>query len=250
MESVSLEGSAISLTSFIFTFVQRIFYAYYEWFHDQLDYLIKNWFDFSLKKPTKFSLHVDPLTKQYLVVTPQSKHVTIPVDTEAAHQTSISSSQATTDEENAKNSIQSSMPEKPQTEPWLKIKEIVEYKKECDKNANDLLKGQEKSISGAQKANEYKEVKRCNYKRGKDSLDYITGAALKLNDYNKMNQEYLFSKYTNGSNVDNYSFTHPAAHSIISRTFSLKSPVSKSFRKRPKGFRPTELSTIFENLAY
>jgi len=246
MESVSLEGSAISLTSFIFTFVQRIFYAYYEWFVDQLDYLIKNWFDFSFKKATKFSLHVDPLTRQYLEVTPQPKHVTIPVDTEAARESLVSLTLANVTEEDTKNFSEENKTEKTENELWLNIKEIVKYKEELSR----VMGVKEKKVAEAAKINEYKEIKRCNNKRGKESLDYVAGATIKLSDYNKKNQEYLLNKYTNGSNVDNFSFTHPEAHSIFSRTFSVKSPVSKNLRRRPRSFRPTELSTIFENLAY
>jgi len=253
MESISIKDSAMSLTSFIFTFVQRVFWAYYEWFFDQLDYLIKNWFDFSLKKPTKFSVNVDPLTRQYLEVIPQPKHFAIPltvyIEEGSVHKEKTSLITALNNGETI-NPAQDDQPGKNQDELWLHIKEIVkckqEYENEDQNNKEDPVL---RSVKTKQ-TSEYREIKKSN-KRGSSYLDYLSGTSTKLDDYHKKNQSYLLSKCTNDSNVDNYSFTHPNAHSVFSRrTFVLKNPLPRSFKKKPKPFRPTDLSPIFENLAY
>ena len=90
---------------------------------------------------------------------------------------------------------------------------------------------------------------------------YISNTWLKLNEYNQINNEYLLKKgMLSSSNFNNiYPFTSVLSLPKLSKT--TKSSIRgnkggaklnrpKLFKRKQSSFRPTELSTIFENLAY
>jgi len=86
--------------------------------------------------------------------------------------------------------------------------------------------------------------------------EYMAGTQVGLDEYNRVNREYFYKKYYSGVEVDDYSFVHSSAKLVYSKSLFVpgaylwkSSKVRASKRKAPM-FKPTELSTIFENLAY
>lgn len=85
---------------------------------------------------------------------------------------------------------------------------------------------------------------------------FLSNTMLKLEDYDRINMEYLDKKYNGGMEEDGYSFTHPLAKSVYFRNIASpgaylrKSWNIRALKRKAPSFKPTELSTIFENLAY
>lgn len=77
----------------------------------------------------------------------------------------------------------------------------------------------------------------------------LSNTAVKLAEYDSINRNYL-------SQGDFYfTFTHPSVPNILNKSYlnsssqSIFKP-SRNFKRKLTSFKPTELSTIYENLAY
>ena len=131
-----------------------------------------------------------------------------------------------------------SLSEKSSQHLRLKVKELV----------ND------KGVEEPRKASQVPKAKMSGEARRRD---YMSTAPIKLDAYNRINREYFYSKYQIGVEVDEYSFMHPSAKTVqLSNLLTpstgrlWKSSKVTMPRKKAITFKPTELSTIFENLAY
>jgi len=250
MISVSLVNSIIRLTTFVFTFVQRISYAYYNWFKKHYSHFATHWLEFAPKQ-TSISYDLsDQLLGQTLEEDSESTYVTIPFKSKSnpdtPKQNDFSTWQVRDAREIARSSNQGLISAKTQNNLWMKIKEIADSHQPHDEKTSEATVATENS------QNRQEELKRTNNKKRLNHQKFLSGATTKLEEYGKKNQEYLFMKNTNGSDVDNYSFMHPYAYSAFSRKtrLLLKNPRPRCSKKRPLPFRPTELSIIFESLGY
>jgi hypothetical protein len=239
MISVSLVNNIIRLTTFVFTFVQRISYAYYNWFKKQYGHFAKDFLDFTPKQVSIYENSSDPLLSETTEEDTEPAYVTIPFKTkttpEIPQQNDFSTWSIKDAREIARSSNQGLISAKTESNLWLKIKEIAESQ---GKGSNE----------SAITPNGTQVPKKISTK----TTNFLSGTTMKLNEYQKKNQEYLIMKANNDSSVDNYSFAHPYAVSAFSRKTQLllKSPRPRGSKKRRLPFRPTELSTIFESLGY
>lgn len=250
MISVSLVNSIIRLTTFVFTFVQHISYTYYNWLKKHYAHFAKNWLEFA---PNQTSISYDlsdPLVGQTLEEDSQLTYVTIPfksqTTTNTPKQNDFSTWQVRDAREITRLSNQGMISAKTQNNLWMKIKEIA------DSQRPQLDKTGQATNEVPENPNDIQELKKNNNKKSLNHQIFLSGTTTKLDEYHKKNQEYLFMKNTNGSNVDNYSFTNPCAYSAFSRKtrLLLKNPRPRCSKKRPLPFRPTDLSIIFESLGY
>lgn len=87
-------------------------------------------------------------------------------------------------------------------------------------------------------------------------IEYMSSTILKLEDYNRLNREYLHKKFHSGVHIDDFLFIHPSAKFVDSKSlhipgaYLLKTFKVRASKRKAATFRPTDLSTIFENLAY
>jgi len=249
MISVSLVNSIIRLTTFVFTFVQRVSYAYYNWFKKHYSHFASHWLEFAPKQTSISYDPSDPLLDQPLEENSESTYVTIPFKSKSnpdtPNQNDFSTWQVRDAREIARSSNQGLISAKTQNNLWMKIKEIA------DSHRSDGDKADQTHNETPNSQNKEEEIKRTNKKKLNHQI-FLSGTTTKLEEYDKKNQEYLFMKNTNGSNIDNYSFMHPYAYSAFSRKtrLLLKNPRPRCSKKRPLPFRPTELSIIFESLGY
>jgi len=242
MISVSLVNSVIRLTTFVFTFVQRISYAYYNWLKKQYLYFAKDWLDFTPKQVSILENSSDPLLSQTSEEGAEPAYVTIPFKTktspEIPQQNDFSTWSVKDAREIARSSSQGLISAKTENNLWLKIKEIAE--------------SQQPHLANPNQSSNIPEVPQKTLKVVNSQRNFLSGTTTKLNEYHKKNQEYMIMKANNDSNIDNYSFSNPYAVSAFSRKthLLLKNPRPRGSKKRPLPFRPTELSTIFESLGY
>jgi len=119
----------------------------------------------------------------------------------------------------------------------FKIKEV----------SHDIEQGRPKKGQTSEKARVFGEPK---------IREYMAGTRVGLDDYNKVNREYFYKKYYSGMEVDDYSFVHSSAKLVLSKSlftpgaYLWKSSKLRASKRKAPMFKPTELSTIFENLAY
>lgn len=245
MISVSLVNSVIRLTTFVFTFVQRISYAYYNWLKKQYTNFAKDLLDFSPKQVSISENSSDPLLSQTSEEDVEPAYVTIPFKTkstpEIPQQNDFSNWSVKDAREIARSSNQGLISAKTENNLWLKIKEIAESQQSQLASPNQSPNTPE---------NQQEVPKKIS--RIISSRNFLSCTAMKLDEYHKKNQEYLIMKANNDSNIDNYSFAHPYAVSAFSRKTQLllKNPRPRGSKKRALPFKPTELSTIFESLGY
>ena len=259
MEKLSIARSAITMTEFIFAFIQGTLTTYYNWLLDYAREFFKGWFDFSTKTVSNSTLESDPQASECLDIDTKPKYVSIAL-TETPEAKSIKKQgitvwRAKDVRELARTSNRSSIEEKTQNDLWLKIQEIAQYKQEnkpvvqqaeTEEVAKNVKSGNDMSQEEYQRKRVY-EIRRKPYTK-----EFVSGATVKLEEYNKKNRDYLMSKYVGGPDVDNFVFMHPNTKSRFSADsfILLKTPQPRRSKKKSVPFRPTELSTIFENLAY
>lgn len=243
MISVSLVNNIIRLTTFVFTFVQRISCAYYNWLKKQYGHFAKDLLDFSPKQVSILENSSDPLLSETLEEDADPAYVTIPFKTktspEIPQQNDFSTWSVKDAREIARSSNQGLISAKTENNLWLKIQEIADRQAKA-------------SNESAMASNNQEIPKKISSSRTFRERNFLSGTTMKLNEYQKKNQEYMIMKANNDANIDNYSFSHPYAVSAFSRKTQLllKTPRSRGSKKRPLPFRPTELSTIFESLGY
>jgi len=126
-----------------------------------------------------------------------------------------------------------------------KLKTIGKLK--IKKQSHGLETGEDKTFFSPQKFRVF-----ANQKK----VEYMSNTFLKLDDYNKINKEYFYGKYHSGLVVDDFSFIHPSAKFVDSKSllipgaYLLKIFKARTSKRKAPTFRPTDLSIIFENLAY
>lgn len=260
MEKLSIARTAITVTEFIFAFIQGTLTTYYNWLLNHVREFFKGWFDFSTKTVSSSSLETDPQASECLDIDTKPKYVSIALtetpEAKSVKKQGITVWRAKDVSELARTSNRSSIAEKTQHELWLKIQEIAQYKQESKpvvQQAETVEEVKNVKSRNAMNEEEYQRKRVYEIRRKPYTKEFVSGATVKLEEYNKKNQDYLMSKYVGGPDVDNFVFMHPNSKSRFSSDsfILLKTPQPRSSKKKKSvPFRPTELSTIFENLAY
>lgn len=261
MEKLSIARTAITVTEFIFAFIQGTLTTYYNWLLDHAREFFKGWFDFSTKAVSSSPLNSDSQeASECLEIDTKPKYVSIALtetpEAKSVKKQGITVWRAKDVSELARTSNRSSIAEKTQNDLWLKIQEIAQYKQDNKPEVKQVLQTEqvEKGVRtrNAMNEEEYTRKKVYEIRRRPYTKEFISGATVKLEEYNQKNRDYLMSKYVGGPEVDNFVFMHPNTKSRFSADsfILLKTPQPRKSKKKAIPFRPTELSTIFENLAY
>jgi len=120
-------------------------------------------------------------------------------------------------------------------------------KLKAKKDNNDIEIGEDKCFFSPQKFRVFAIPKK---------IEYMSSTILKLDDYNRINNEYFYKKYHSEGYIDDFLFTHPSAKFVDSKSllipgaYLLKSFKARATKRKAPSFRPTNLSIVFENLAY
>ena len=248
MDSPSFSNDVVSLIGFIFCFVQKNALTNFNLFISQVNLLFRGWFGLLSFKNLP-SASSDVALDRF----DANKHVYIPLRSETDTE-EIDQHEETYDQDekdNTKISIRESIAEKSQATLWLKIKEIADSQGDNEAAVPESSLIQEKNLP---EENYIKnDETRKTYGRNKIfEKSFLPGTMVKLEEYNDKTRDYLRALYPERLDLDRIDFTNPFAISNFSRSFSIrrKSPFRRSSKKRSLSFKPTELITILETLAY
>ena len=247
MGNPSISNEVSSIVAFVFAFLRKSFTAYFTLFISQTYLFFDGWLgllSFKNLPSASSSLAVDQK--------PSAKHVYIALPSEPKSEVSVQSQEEVCDErkeDNTQVSIRVSIAEKSQSTLWLKIKEIAK-----SKDDGAVYSSESQEIEQPEENLVQPEVTRNKCARSRlAGKTFLPGITIKLEEYNRKTQDYLTTLYSDLPEDERPDLTtFPLTTSNYSRKFlnGGKNSSRRSFRKKNPPFRPTELSTILETLAY
>ena len=231
----------LRLISFVFVFVQSVIGFYFQRTFSFVRTFSNNLLDIPSNQREKLCFPSNFLKKQSILAPFEPKNLKNSSLQDECEETPFSSDILICKRQNHRKlpeyPQQTSIYERSNSHLWLKIKEI----------AHDKVVEEPKLLSFVPEVEIPSEPRR---------KDHMSSTAIKLDDYNRVNREYFYRKYHSGVEIDDYSFTHPSAKSVYSRSLLIpsanlwKGNKLRISKRKPSVFKPTALSTIFENLAY
>jgi hypothetical protein len=231
-----LEFSPLRIITYVFSFVQRLLFCQYQRAFALARSVINNCLDIPLHNTEDLSFSSKFLKKHFGSVSSKSETSQLPISQDECEETPIFTENSKSEAYEVKKVGNSEVSEESENHIAFKI--------------NDIEQGsskKEKQTSMNEKPRRVSEGK---------TREYMAGTQVGLDDYNRVNREYFYKKYYSEMEVDDYSFVHSSAKLVYSKSLFIpgaylwkSSKVRASKRKAPM-FKPTELSTIFENLAY
>ena len=256
----------IHFVSFIFTLFQRIIFQHYNMMRVLLSFFVKYWTEYSI-----FSSKIassKSMNDYYEHHVSQSATVTAAVREETCfdfeESEEIYDSVATNFNHVLKIEQELHKPQKNAKSLMPSIK--MPFKVRVDQlpiNPNALIEpltslnnNQNKKLHDHRADRAYLIARKSQYH------GYMSNTGLKLEEYNEKNDEYLLNKgVVSSTNLKNiYPFTSVSSLPRLSKTIvsssirgnkgNTKSNKPKLYKRKQLPFRPTELSIIFENLAY
>jgi hypothetical protein len=232
MKSLFSSLSIIRLVSLVFCFIERLIYSHYIRFMTVFKSFSKTWLEIPLSDKRVASLSYDYLNKQNQAhAKPRHVSIALPDDSRPrASQLKDISVWNPEESQTLSRPMNLSIASKTQNELWSKIKEMA--------NEGDNSKNFTTNI--------YDHKVKCHGRR-----NYMSSTFLKLDDYHRKNREFILNGEFHQFSFNNFSAKPAYSKNPIvpggSDAFKAKPRCQK---KRIPPFRPTELSTIFENLAY
>ena len=231
-----LEFSPLRIITYVFTFVQRLLFCQYQRAFALVRSVLNNCLDIPLHNSEELSLPSNFLKKRSGSVSSKSETSQLPISQDECEETPIFTENSKSEAYEVKKVGESETTEKSENHVAFKI--------------NDIEQGSSKK---EKKPHVHEKPRRVSDSKPRE---YMAGTQVGLEEYNRVNREYFYKKYYSGVEVDDYSFVHSSAKSVYSKSLFIpgaylwkSSKVRASKRKAPM-FKPTELSTIFENLAY
>lgn len=232
-----LEFSPLRIITYVFSFVQRLLFCQYQRAFALARSVLNNCLDIPLHNNEDLSFPSNFLKKWSGSVSSKSETSQLPISQDECEETPIFTENSKSEAYEVKKVGESEVTEESENHVAFKI--------------NDIEQGSSKKEKQHTPMNE----KPRRVSEGK-TREYMAGTQVGLEEYNRVNREYFYKKYYSGVEVDDYSFVHSSAKLVYSKSLFIpgaylwkSSKVRASKRKAPM-FKPTELSTIFENLAY
>jgi len=225
----------LKIITYVFSFVQRLIFCQYQRALSLARSFINNCLDIPVNSGDDLSLPSNFLKKLSASVSSKSETSQLPISQDECEETPIISENSKCESYEVAGTFENEeTAEQSENHVSFNIKEIghgAEQKRP--------KKGQASRVVSEPK-----------------SKVYMAGTRVGLDEYNEVNREYFYKKYYSGMEVDDYSFVHSSAKLVDSKSLFIagaylwkSSKLRVSKRKAPM-FKPTELSTIFENLAY
>jgi len=257
MEKFQVFKSTVAFTSLIVAFVQKVYYNYYDELLRQIDAFFVNWFDFSIQPSQNESWGL--LNKrQMAILTLQHDDEAVSLCMDGTDEPKVGQSSVWEKKnalEAARKQSVGSLSSKTQANLFSKITQMVpsgngvesvQYASNVCENGDNI-----NNLNNNVGKGSGKKVKEVIYAKRPCKKDFIPGTTVKLDEYNKSNQDFMMKK-REGSSDDEYVFLHPECQrNLYLKAFSFKNPLAKNSKKKKVAyFKPTELSVIFENLAY
>jgi hypothetical protein len=231
-----LESSPLRIITYVFSFVERLLFCQYQRALALARSVLNNCLDIPLHNNEKLSFTSNFVKKHFGSVSSKSETSQLPISQDECEETPIFTENSKCEAYEVKKVGDSEVTEESENHVSFKI--------------NDIEQGsskKEKQTSMNEKPRRVSDAK---------TREYMAGTQVGLDGYNRVNSEYFYKKYYSGMEVDDYSFVHSSANLVYSKSLFIQgaylkksSKVRASKRKAPM-FKPTELSTIFENLAY